>query len=119
MEAGIADAQGQASRILEEGRATVKVLDEMITVWRAAGSNARDIFLMQKLNVVMESLVSTISNVKVDRVTMLPSDGSGGDTARKAVRLVEELKGALGVDLPAMLESATGADSGSPSAKDS
>lgn len=119
MEAGIAEAQGDASRILEEGRATVKVLDEMITVWKAAGSNARDIFLMQKLNVVMNSLVSTISNVKVDRITMLPSEGSAGDTARKTVRLVEELKGALGVDLPAMLESATQGSSGADSAKDS
>ena len=97
----------------------MKVLDEMITVWKAAGSNARDIFLMQKLNVVMNSLVSTISNVKVDRITMLPSEGSAGDTARKTVRLVEELKGALGVDLPAMLESATQGSSGADSAKDS
>ena len=30
----------------------------------------------------------------------------GGDTARTAVRLVEELKGAIGVDLPRLLESA-------------
>jgi len=108
MEAGIADARGRSSVILEEGRATVQVLEEMIKVWREAGDNARDIFLMQKLNVVMQSLVSTIGNVKVDRITMLPADTQGGDTARKAVRLVEELKGAIGVDLPMLLETAAG-----------
>ncbi|MBA2319705.1 MAG: flotillin family protein [Deltaproteobacteria bacterium] len=102
LEAGVAQARGKASRVLEEGRATVQVLEEMIGVWRSAGADARDIFLMQKLHKVMGSMASTIGTVKVDRVTMLPA-GAGGETSRQAVRLVEELKGALGVDLPKML----------------
>lgn len=114
MEAGIADARGRSARILEEGRATVQVLDEMIRVWRAAGVNARDIFLMQKLQVVMNSLVDTIGEVKVDRITMLPAPTEGAETtARSAVRLVEELKGAIGVDLPKLIESAATGRSGS------
>ncbi len=118
MEAGISEAKGRSALILEEGRATVGVLQEMITVWKAAGVDARDIFLMQKLQAVMGQLVSTINNVKVDKITMLPDygpdmgAGSGGDTARKAVRLVEELKGAIGVDLPKPLEQATGGMAG-------
>lgn len=112
MEAGIAEAKGQSARILEEGRATAQVLEEMIGVWKEAGPNARDIFLMQKLQKVMDSMVSSLSTVKVDRLTMLPP-GANGDTARTAVRLVEELRGALGVDLPKMLEAATGSAPGS------
>lgn len=113
MEAGINAARGRSARILEEGRANVKVLDEMITVWNQAGPSARDIFLMQKLNAVMGQLVSTVGTVKIDRITMLPpgGDGASGDTARKAVRLVEELKGAIGVDLPALLDAAVAARS--------
>jgi flotillin len=108
MEAGIADARGRAARILEEGRATVQVLEEMVQVWRAAGTNARDIFLMQKLQVVMNSLVGTIGDIRVDRLTMLPpTEGGAEGTARSAVRRVEELKGASDVDLPALLEAAT------------
>ncbi|MBW2258027.1 MAG: flotillin family protein, partial [Deltaproteobacteria bacterium] len=103
MEAQISEAKGGAAKILEEGRATVQVLEEMIAVWHEAGDNARDIFLMQKLQNIMDALIETVGQVKVDRLTMLPPDGEGGDTARKAVRLVEELKGALGVDLPKML----------------
>ena len=54
---------------------------------------------MQKMDKVMEALVSTIGNVKVDRITMLPQNNSSGrSTASTAVRLVEELKAALGVD---------------------
>jgi flotillin len=108
MEAGIADARGRSSTILEEGRATVLVLEEMIKVWKDAGDNARDIFLMQKLNSVMQSLVSTIQDVRVDRITVLPPDSGGSNAARNAVRLVEELKGAIGVDLPQLLETAAG-----------
>ena len=104
MEAGIADAQGNAARILEDGRATVAVLQEMIGVWKQAGPNARDIFLMQKMDKVMESLVATIGNVKVDRVTMLPKTDGADSTSMKAVRLVEELKAAVGVDIPQLLQ---------------
>lgn len=116
MEAGIAAAKGRSAKILEEGRATVRVLDEMITVWKEAGSSARDIFLMQKLNGVMGQLVSTVGTVNIDRITMLPSGGEGGsgDTARRAVRVVEELKGALGVDLPRLLETAAGQTPAAP-----
>ena len=96
--------------ILEKGRATSKVLEDMIVVWKEAGPAARDIFIMQKLNTVMTQLVSTVGAVRVDRITMLPANNGSGDTARTAVRLVEELKGALGVDLPKLLESAMTAE---------
>jgi flotillin len=105
MEAGIASAKGRAAKILEEGRATVLVLREMVAVWQAAGPNARDIFLMQKFQAVLDALVQTINTVKVDKLTMLP--GNSDSTATRAVQLVEELKGALGVDLPQMLADVT------------
>ena len=101
------EAKGQAARIIADGEATVAVLGAMITTWQEGGDNAREIFLMQKLQNVMGALVGTIDKVHVDRITMLPSGGSDG-TATKAVRLVEELKGALGVDLPRLLEQAAG-----------
>lgn len=101
MEAGISAAKGKSASILEEGRANVGVLEDMIRVWQAAGDNARDIFLMQKLQVIMAAMVDTIGDVQVDRLTMLPSGGDS--TATQAVQLVEELKAAVGVDLPKML----------------
>ena len=107
MEAGIAEAKGRSSKILEEGRSTVQVLEEMIAVWKSAGDNARDIFLMQKLQSVMGALIDTLGEVQVDKIVVLPPDTGGANTTRNAVRLVEELKGALGVDLPKMLENAT------------
>lgn len=108
MEAEIAEARGRAAAILEDGRATVEVLREMIAVWRAAGPNARDVFLMQKLQPIVSAMAETIGDIKVDRVTMLPdyggNFGGGAGTGAQAARLVEELKGAIGLDLPKALQ---------------
>ena len=58
--------------------------------------------VMQKLQAVMSSLVNTIQNVQVDKLTILPgTDGRSAD----AVRLVEELKASVDVDIPALLKS--------------
>ena len=99
-DAALADAKGRASQIVEDGKATAIVLEEMITTWRNGGDSARDIFLMQKLEKVMTSLVGTISQMKVDKITVLP--GSGGHGA-SAARLTEELKASVGVDLPGLV----------------
>lgn len=101
-----ADAQAQAARIIEDGKATVEVMKAMIATWKQGGDSARDIFLMQKLQHVMDSLVETISDVKIDRVTVLP--GNTESTAQKAVTMVEELKAGVGIDLPAVVDHVTG-----------
>jgi flotillin len=98
MEAGIAQAQGRAETILETGRSQAKVLSEMIAVWKTAGPDARDIFLFQKLQHIMDAMVGTIGTTQINRITMLA--GSGDGTGARSVRLVEELKGTLGIDLP-------------------
>lgn len=116
MEAGISAAEGKASLILEEGRATVRVLEEQIKVWQASGDHARDIFLMHKLHAIMGSMVKTIGTVKVDRLTMLPEGSSG--TAGSAARLVEELKSSIGVDVPRLLQAASGLKDGGDGAVD-
>lgn len=100
-----ADAQAQSARIIEDGKATVSVLNAMIATWKQGGESAHDIFLMQKMQVLMDSLVGTITNVKIDRVTLLPGDG--GSTAQRAVTLVEELKAGVGIDIPEVINRLT------------
>ena len=101
-----ADAQAQAARIIEDGKATVAVLNAMIATWKQGGDSARDIFLMQKLQTMMNALVDTIADVKIDRVTLLPP--SDGSTAKQAVTLVEELKAGTGIDIPEVVNRMTG-----------
>ena len=101
-----ADAQAQAGRIIEDGKATVEVLKAMIATWKQGGDSARDIFLMQKLQSMMDALVDTITDVKIDQVTVLPS--SNDSTAKRAVTLVEELKAGTGIDIPKVVDRMTG-----------
>jgi flotillin len=105
MEADIAEAKGRARKVIEDGKATVAVLDEMIATWKKGGRNARDIFLMQKLDKVLNDLMGTVRNIEVDRLTMLPAGGES--RAAKAVTLVEELKAAVGIDVPRAIEQLT------------
>ena len=97
-----ADAKGAAAKIIEDGRATTQVLQQMIDAWKGGGDNARDIFLVQKLQGMLDELVGTIQAVNIDRITMLPPDS--GVSARKLVSLSEEIKGAVGIDLPKLAE---------------
>jgi flotillin len=100
-----ARAQAHAATILEEGKATVSVLNAMIHTWKQGGDAARDIFLMQKLQTMMDALVGTIADIKVNRITVLPSND--GSTAKKAVTLVEELKAGTGIDIPQIVDRMT------------
>ena len=103
MQASIATAKGDSAKIIEDGKATVAVLSEMIAT-AAGGENARDIFLMQKLQSVMSSMVSSIESIEVDKVTVLPAGNSGDSTGANLARLNEEVRASVGVDIPALIE---------------
>ncbi len=115
MEAAQAKARGTAAKIVEDGRATVEVLNEIAATWKKAGPNAKDIFLMQKLESVLNTLLTTIKDVKVDRLTVVDGGGAGdGIDITKAVGTVEKVKAALGVDLPKIVQNLGAKTSGSP-----
>ena len=95
-------AKASAAKIREDGQATVTVLNEMITTWQHGGNSARDIFLMQKLQTVMGSMVSSIEDITIDKIAILPSNPSS--TASRAAVITEELKAAVGIDLPQLIE---------------
>ncbi len=104
MTASIATAKGDSAKIIEDGKATVAVLNEMIATWQAGGENARDIFLMQKLQSVMSSMVSSIESIEIDKVTILPSGKGSDSTGANLARLNEEVRASVGVDIPALIE---------------
>lgn len=104
MQAAIATAKGDSAKIIEDGKATVAVLSEMIATWQSGGENARDIFLMQKLQSVMSSMVSSIESIEVDKVTVLPTGNGGDSTGANLARLNEEVRASVGVDIPALIE---------------
>lgn len=106
MQAAINDARGRAARIVEDGRATAEVLEMITRAWKQAGPNARDIFLMQKLQSLVETLTATVDGVKVDKVTVLGTGAQNGqgNLAGKVIGASEQIKAALGVDVLGALQ---------------
>jgi uncharacterized membrane protein YqiK len=102
MEANISQAKAKAASTLEDGRATASVLDAMIDTWQSGDEGAREIFLMQKMQTIMAALVDTIQQVKIDKLTILPGDG---ERTTDTVRLIEELKAGVDIDIPSLLQS--------------
>ncbi len=104
------DAKADASKIIEQGRATAEVLSNLAKTYRGSGANGRDVLLMQKLVPLLRSVSGTIGELHVDKLTVLGTNGhdGGGDLATSLVRMNEQLKAATGVDVPAMLKSKFG-----------
>ncbi|WP_413162047.1 flotillin family protein [Capilliphycus salinus ALCB114379] len=93
----IARAKGDAARIIEEGKARAEGTQRLAESWKAAGANAREIFLYQKLEGLLQTLVSTIPEVEVDNVTVINSEN--GTTATKIAGFLEQLRQTTGIDV--------------------
>ncbi len=111
----IEHARADAAKIMEDGKALVDGLSKLIASWNAAGSNAREIFLLQKLELLIGELISTIADVDIDGVTMI--DGSGG-TAAKTASFLEQLKHASGVDVAGVVRTFAAANETSTNVRD-
>ena len=110
LEQAVQQAKGDAAQIIEQGQATAQVLTDLGRTYTAAGDKARDALLMQKLVPVLEMLSSTVSTLKVDRMTVL---GGGEQTgARPLADLLidsnEQIKAATGLDVGQALRTKLG-----------
>jgi len=110
-DAAVARAKANASRIVEQGKATSKVLADLAASYRSSGTTGRDVLLMQKLVPLLESVTSTIGNLKIDKVTVLPAGqggGGGGSLGGSLVVANEQVRAATGVDLAGALRKKLG-----------
>jgi flotillin len=98
-----AEAKGDAASIIEDGRARAEGLRALATTWQAAGDNAREIFLFQKLESLLSNLVDTVPQVNVEKITVI--DASGGTNATKMAAFLEQLKQGTGLDVSQALQS--------------
>ena len=111
-QAAIFDAQGKAAYTEEEGRAQAAVLQMMTDAWLRAGDDAKDIFLIQQLETVLQTVVERVNSVEIDQVNLL--DGGQGEALPRHVasfpamvrQVLEELHGSTGVDVPGILAGA-------------
>lgn len=93
----IAKAKGDASRIIENGKAQAEGTLRLAQSWKAAGSSAKEIFLFQKLEVLLKLMGSSVPKVKVQNVTVI--DAQNGNNTTKIASFMEQLRQSTGVDV--------------------
>jgi len=113
-----AQAKADAAKIVEQGKATAKVLSDLATTYRAAGDSGRDVLLMQKLVPLLGEISGTIGDLRVRRLTVIGkgtgSNGDGEALATKLLNTSEQIKAATGIDVPAVLRDRLGSDTERP-----
>lgn len=102
----IAEARGAASKITEDGKATAAAIRSLGATWAGAGDSARQIFVAQKLSGLVETMMSTVGEMPIDKLTVIDKElaNNGGNFAVKAAVTSEQIKQLLGVDLGATLQ---------------
>ncbi|WP_366524970.1 SPFH domain-containing protein [Acaryochloris sp. IP29b_bin.137] len=104
----IARAQGNAAQIIEDGKAQAEGTLRLAESWQNAGSSARDIFLLQKLEVLLSTLTATVPDVTVQNVTVV--DTANGGSATKAAAFLEQIRHTTGMDIAGAVQSIVKSD---------
>ena len=96
-------AQAAVAPIIEDGRARADALRQLSKSWTEAGDQAREIFLLQKLEPIMAQITDTIGDTRIEKVTVIDtpsgSGGPGGIDPKKLISLNEQTKELFGIDL--------------------
>jgi flotillin len=78
LEAKQLDAQAEAARIIEDGKAQVEVFRRLTEQYQAAGDDGQRIFVLNMLPDLVDKIVSTVNNVDIDRVAVIDTGGGNG-----------------------------------------
>ena len=99
----ILEAEGQAAKILEDGRSTAKAVALMHEEWK--NESSKDLFLIQMYPDLLDKVTRVVSeNLNIEKLTILDSgDGKGLSAyvktlANSASVMIEHLKNTTGVD---------------------
>jgi flotillin len=107
----IAKAKGDAARIVEDGKAQAIGTQRLAESWKAAGPSAREIFLFQKLEVLLKMMASSVPDVEVQNVTVI--DAKSGNNTTKMASFLEQLRQTTGVDVAELVNNVAGNVGGS------
>ena len=107
-------ALGEADYILEDGKALAEALRMMTDVWKKAGVDAKEIFLIQNLEGIINTVVKRVNSIDVGEVHLLDS-GDGSSLAKYAsaypamvAQILAELHKTTGVDVIGILSTEGG-----------
>ena len=106
MEEARSRAKGESAKIIEDGVATVNVLEEITKLWQEAGQNAKDVVVMQKLDVLMNHILSTLKSLKVKKLTMIggSNDGSQNSMPVELTTFLESISAVVNSDVRELIK---------------
>lgn len=93
-----ASAKADAAPIVQDGKARAEVLGQLAASWEKAGPNAREIFILQKLDKVIEAITDVIGDTPIEKVAFI-SGGDGNNLPLKTAATLEGIQQVLGIDI--------------------
>ena len=125
LEARQLQAQAEAAKIIEDGKAQVEVFKRLTDQYQAAGADGHDVLVLNMLPDLIDKIVATVANVSIDRVAVVDTGsgygGGNGDGGSRGgipglmsqlpaslVAMTEQIEAATGVDILASLRRRTG-----------
>ncbi|HEY9636824.1 MAG TPA: SPFH domain-containing protein [Coleofasciculaceae cyanobacterium] len=102
----IAKARGDAASIIEDGKAQAVGTKRLAQSWKAAGPSAKEIFLFQKLEVLLKMMASSVPAVNAQNVTVI--DAKSGNSTTKIASFLEQLRQTTGVDVAQLVNNVAG-----------
>lgn len=99
-------AKADAAKIIEDGNAQVEVFRRLVDQYQQAGDDAQRVFVLRMLPDIIDKIVSTVSLVDIEKVSIIDNGGQGtgvpgfmGQLPGAVISLAEQLETATGVDL--------------------
>jgi flotillin len=99
----IAQAKGDAAEIIEAGKAQAEGIRSLAMAWETGGANAKEIFLLQKLEPLLKLVATGVPEVSVQNLTVL--DSQNGNSVTKLASFLEQLRQTTGIDAQKLLNS--------------
>lgn len=102
-------SRSEAAHIAADGEAMAEVLRMMTQAWLQAGSDARDIFLIQQLETVLTTVTDKVNKIQIGEVTLI--DGGKGTALPEHIAalpatvsaVLKEFRETTGVDITGIL----------------
>ena len=102
-------ARGAAAPYVENGRATAAALAAVAKEWQAAGTDAKELYVLQELRTLVEAAIARVNSTQIGSIEVI--DGGDGSAYAGLIasypaavyRVLDEMGRALGVDIPALV----------------
>lgn len=102
-------SRADAATIAADGSAQAQALEMLSEVWQRAGSDAKDIFLIQQLETVIKTVADRVQELEIGEVHLL--DGGDGTALANHIsslpatvsKVLKEFKETTGVDIAGIL----------------